>query len=56
MVAERICGSPESSVEGQILDALVPQMAEQLLEVPKIVLQDQILQGTVEQILDVPVP
>ena len=30
-------------------------MAEQLLEVPKIVLQDQILQGTVEQIFDVPV-
>ena len=55
MVAERSCGSAESSVEGQILDALVPQMAEQLLEVPKIVLQDQILQGTVEQILDVPV-
>ena len=55
MVAEPSCGSAESSIEGQILDALVPQMAEQLLEVPKIVLQDQILQGTVEQILDVPV-
>ena len=53
MVAERSCGSAEPSVEGQILDALVPQIAEQLLEVPKIVLQDQILQGTVEQILDV---
>ena len=55
MVAERSCGSAEPSVEGQILDALVPQMAEQLLEVLKIVLQDHILQGTVEQILDVPV-
>ena len=55
MVAEHSCGSAEPSIEGQILDALVPQMAEQLLEVPKIVLQDQILQSTVEQILDVPV-
>ena len=34
------------------LDALVPQMAEQSLEVPKITPQDRILQQTVEQIVD----
>ena len=39
-------------VEGQILDALVPQMAEQWLEVPKIIHQDRILQQTVKQIAD----
>ena len=33
-------------------DAPVPQMAEQFLEVPKIVPQDRILQQTVEQIVD----
>ena len=35
-----------------VLDAPVPQMAEQLLEVPKIILQDRILQQTVDQIVD----
>ena len=40
MVAERSC------------DALVPQMAEQLLEVPKIIPQDRILQQTMKQIAD----
>ena len=52
MVAEHSCGSAEPSVEGQILDALVPQMAEQLLEVPKIIPQDRIMQQTVKQIVD----
>ena len=33
-------------------DALVPQMAEQLLEVPKIIPQDRIQQQTVEQFVD----
>ena len=33
-------------------DAPVPQLAEQLLEVPKIVSQDRILQQTVKQIVD----
>ena len=35
-----------------VLDALVPQMAEQLVEVPKIIPQDRILQQTVKQIVD----
>ena len=34
------------------LDAPIPPMAEQLLEVPKIVSQDRILQQTVKQIAD----
>ena len=52
MVAEHICGSAEPSVEGQILDALVPQMAKQLLEVPKIIPQDRILRQTVKQVVN----
>ena len=35
-----------------VLDALVPQMAERLLEVPKIIPQDRIQQQTVEQFVD----
>ena len=35
-----------------VLDALVPQMAAQLLEVPKIIPQDRILQQTAKQIVD----
>ena len=35
-----------------VFDAPVPQMAEQLLEVPKIIPQDRILQQTVKQIVD----
>ena len=40
----------------QILDVLVPEMAEQLVEVPETVSQDRIQQRTVEQIVDAPVP
>ena len=35
-----------------VLDVPVPQMVEQLLEVPKIIPQDRILQQTVKQIVD----
>ena len=35
-----------------VLNAPVPQMAEQLLEEPKIIPQDRILQQTVKQIVD----
>ena len=35
-----------------VLDAPVPQMAERVLEVPKIIPQDRILQQTVEQFVD----
>ena len=41
---------PEFLVEEQ--NALVPQMAEQWLEVPKIIPQDRILQQTAKQIAD----
>ena len=34
----------------------VPQVVEQIIEVPKISSQDCILQRTVERVLDVPVP
>ena len=44
MVAERGTRPPPD------VDALMPQLAEQLLEVPKIVPQDRILQRTVEQV------
>ena len=40
----------------KFLDVPVPQITEQLVEVPKISSKDQILQGTREQILEVPVP
>ena len=40
----------------QIPDDPVLEKAEQLVEVPKTVLQDRIQQRTVEQIVDVPVP
>ena len=39
-------------IREQIVDAFVPQMAEQLLEVPKIIHQDRIQQQTVEQFVD----
>ena len=46
MVAERGTRPPPA------VDAPMPQMAEQLLEVPKIVPQDRILQQTVEQFVN----
>ena len=46
MVAERGTRPPPD------VDAPIPLMAEQLLEVPKIVSQDRILQQTVEQFVD----
>ena len=46
MVAERGTRPPPD------VDAPMPQMAEQLLEVPKIVSQDRILQQTVEQFVN----
>ena len=52
MVAEQSGGSAEPLVEEQIIDALVPQMAEQWLEEPKIFPQDRILQQIVKQIAD----
>ena len=48
MVAERGTRPPLD------VDAPMPQMAEQLLEVPKIVPQDRILQQTVEQFVNRP--
>ena len=38
------------------MDVHVLQVVEQVLEVPKISSRGRILQGTAEQILDVPVP
>ena len=49
-MADRSGVSAELLVEEQILDALGPQMAEQWLEVPKIIPQDRILQQTAKQI------
>ena len=46
MVAERGTRPPPD------VDAPMPQMAEHLLEVPKIVSQDRILQQTVEQFVN----
>ena len=40
----------------RIVDVHVPQVVEQVLEVPKILSRDRILHGTAGQILDVPVP
>ena len=48
MVAERI----SESIREQTVDVLLPQMVEQLLEVPKINPQDRILQQTAKQIAD----
>ena len=39
----------------QSLDVPVPEKAEQLAEVPKIVSQDSIMQRTAEQTVDIPV-
>ena len=60
MVAERgvlLCQEriPEKICE-QIVDVHVPQVVEQVLDVPKMSCRDRISQGTVEQILDVVVP
>ena len=56
MVAERGTRPPperiSERIREQIVDAPVPQMAEQLLEVPKIIPQDRILQQTLEQFVD----
>ena len=43
-------GIPERTCE-QVVDVRVPQVVEQVLEVPKISSQDRNLQGTVEQTL-----
>ena len=39
----------QERIVGEIMDVPVPQMAEQMLEVPKIIPQDRILQRTVKQ-------
>ena len=56
MVAECGIRPPQERVSERIreqtVDVLLPQMVEQLLEVPKIILQDRILQQTVKQIAD----
>ena len=39
-------------IREQIVDVLLPQMVEQLLEVPKIIHQERILQQTAKQIAD----
>ena len=56
MVAERGTRPPPERISERIreqnVDAPMPQMAEQLLEVPKIIPQDRILQQTVEQFVD----
>ena len=46
---------PEKTCE-QVVDVCVPQVGEQVFDVPKISRQDRNLQGTVEQIPDVLVP
>ena len=48
MVAEQI----SERIREQIVDVLLSQMVEQSLEVPKIILQDRILQQTAKQIAD----
>ena len=63
--AQRLSGQPaEHSSEGQtsgtigeqIVDVYVWQAVEQVTEVPEFSGRNRTLQGTVEQILDVPVP
>eukprot|EP00971_Amphidinium_carterae_P294816 5853820-Amphidinium_carterae.1 len=40
----------------QIVDVPVPQTVEEVVQVPRIIPQEQTVQRTVEQIVDVPVP
>ena len=60
MVADRGTSPPQERIPErtceQVVDVRVPQVVEQVLEVPKTARRDRTLQDTVERVLDVPVP